>query len=241
MDQARNPVILGKETPPPPPGGVGFFHLGTHPHVPQQGVPGRLRHPAAGLLRGRTSALRPHVLAKRGGASVTSMGSPLRPWAPAPTPPWSSDPPLLPLWVPTLGSTPRVLLLLPLWVLALGSTPWVLALPPWSPGRGGGGGRPPKPPVWALHWCPCPCSCLQPQLSSAPKPPGGGGGGERATPKTTCSGPAVVPLPLLLPPTTTLEGPETAGASPTRARALPLGGGATPKTTCLGPALVPLP
>ena len=59
---------------------------------------------ASGLLRGRTSALRPHVLAKRGGASVTSMGSSLRPWAPAPTPPSSSDPPLLPLWVPTLGS-----------------------------------------------------------------------------------------------------------------------------------------
>ena len=50
---------------------------------------------------------------------VTSMGSSLRPWAPAPAPPWSPDPPLLPLWVPTLGSTPRVLLLLPLWVLAL--------------------------------------------------------------------------------------------------------------------------
>ena len=55
------------------------------------------------------------------------MGSSLRPWAPAPTPPW----------VPTLGPTPRVLLLLPLWVLALGSTSWVLTQPPWSPGRGG--------------------------------------------------------------------------------------------------------
>ena len=74
---------------------------------------------ASGLLRGRTSPLRPHVLAKRGGASVTSMGSSLRPWAPAPTPPWSSDPLLLPLWVPTLGSTPWVLLLLPLWVLVV--------------------------------------------------------------------------------------------------------------------------
>ena len=73
---------------------------------------------SAGLLRGRTSTLRLHVLSKQGGASVTSMGSPLLPWAPAPTPPWSPDPPLL----------------LPLWVLALGSTPWVLALPPWSPG-----------------------------------------------------------------------------------------------------------
>ena len=72
---------------------------------------------AAGLLRGRTSALRPRVLAKQGGASVTSMGSSLRPWAPAPTPPWSPD--LPPLWVPTLGSTPRVLLLLPLWVLVV--------------------------------------------------------------------------------------------------------------------------
>ena len=82
---------------------------------------------ASGLLRGRTSALRPHVLAKQGGASVTSMGSSLRPWAPAPTPPWSSDPLPLPLWVPTLGPTPRVLLLLPLWVLALGS---LLVLPP---------------------------------------------------------------------------------------------------------------
>ena len=162
---------------------------------------------AAGLLRGRTSALRPHVLAKQGGASVTSIGSSLRPWVPAPTPPWSSDPPLLlPLWVPTLGSTPWVLLLLPLWVLALGSTPWVLALPPRSPGRGGG-------------W--------------------------RATPKTTCSGPAVVPLPLPLPPTTTPKQPETAGAPPPRALAPPLGGGATPKTTWPHPAALevasPLP
>ena len=82
---------------------------------------------ASGLLRGRTSPLRPHALAKRGGASVTSMGSPLRPWAPAPTPPWFSRPRLLPLWVPTLGSSPWVLLLLPLWVLALGSTPQVLS------------------------------------------------------------------------------------------------------------------
>ena len=65
---------------------------------------------ASGLLRGRTSALRPHVLAKQGGASVTSMGSSLRPWAPAPIPPWSTDPLPLPL-----------LLLLPLWVLVLGS------------------------------------------------------------------------------------------------------------------------
>ena len=95
----------------------------------------------AGLLRGRTSALRPRVLAKQGGASVTSMGSSLRPWAPAPTPPWSFDPPLLPLWVPTLGSSPRVLLPLPPWVLALGSTPRVLSPPPWSPGRGGEGGQ----------------------------------------------------------------------------------------------------
>ena len=64
---------------------------------------------------------------------VTSMGSPLRPWAPAPTPPWSSDPLPLPLWVPTLGPTPRVLLLLPPWVLALGSL-LVLPPPPLSPG-----------------------------------------------------------------------------------------------------------
>ena len=126
---------------------------------------------AAGLLRGWTSALRPHVLAKRGGASATSMGSSLRPWAPAPAPPWSPDPPLLPLWVPTLGSTPRVLLLLPPWVLALGSTPGALPPPPWSPGRGGG------------QW---------------------------ATPKTTSVGPALVPLPLLLPPTPTLKRPENA-------------------------------
>ena len=85
---------------------------------------------ASGLLRGRTSALRPHVLAKQGGASVTSMGSSLRPWAPAPTPPWSSDPLPLPLQ-----------LLLPLWVLALGtwvpkSLLWVLTEPSLFAGHG---------------------------------------------------------------------------------------------------------
>ena len=82
---------------------------------------------AAGLLRGRTSALRPHVLAKRGGASVTSMGSSLRPWAPAPTPPWSTDPMPLPLEP-----------LLPLWVLALG--PFLVPPPPVPLAGGIGGG-----------------------------------------------------------------------------------------------------
>ena len=39
--------------------------------------------------------------------------------------------------------------------------------------RGDGvSGRPPKPPVRAQPWCPCPCSCLRPQLSRAPKPRG---------------------------------------------------------------------
>ena len=68
---------------------------------------------------------------------VTSMGSSLRPWAPAPTPPWSSDPLPLPLWVPTLGPTPRVLLLLP---------PWVPIEPSlgggWGGGRSGAGDKP---------------------------------------------------------------------------------------------------
>ena len=39
-------------------------------------------------------------------------------------------------------------------------------LPPCLPlaGGWGGGERPPKPSLWVLFWCPCPCSCLGKQL-----------------------------------------------------------------------------
>ena len=64
---------------------------------------------------------------------------------------------------------------------------------------------------------------------------GGEGGGQWATPKTTSVGPVLVPLPLLLPPTTTPRAFENARGG--------WRGGqwATPKTTSVGPGPVPLP
>ena len=156
------------------------------------------------------------ALAKRGGVLGTSMGAALPPWVPAP-PLWA---PTSLLWVLALGTTTWVPT--PPWVLALGTAPVGTALRPWVSAlqpcaREGARERERVPPVPAAPlWAPTfPLWVLAPGTTTwVPTPPwalarGGGGRGWGANPKTTCSGPAVVPLPLLLPPTP-LKRPETA-------------------------------